>query len=1275
MLGDQYPLRRQLNRIKKIKDPAQKNSRMTELSQRIQDSCARRAKREQLRPTITFDQALPIVTRGDEILAALQAHQVIVVCGETGSGKTTQLPKLCLQAGRGIAGMIGHTQPRRIAARAMADRIAEELATQVGAYVGYKVRFNDQVSESCYIKLMTDGILLTEIQQDRFLNQYDTLIIDEAHERSLNIDLLLGYIKNILPKRPDLKVIITSATIDPERFAAFFEAPIISVSGRVYPVEVRYQPPEELDENADENAFEKAVLDAIAELTREPEGDILAFFYGENAIRQCHKFVQKRHGHRYEVLPLYSRQTTQEQNRIFHPGQRPRIILATNVAETSLTVPGIRYVIDTGDARISRYSYRSKVQRLPVEKISQASANQRAGRCGRQQDGICIRLYSEEDFLNRPVFTEPEILRANLAGVILRMHTLGMGDMDAFPFVEAPDSRFIRDGIRVLQELQALDSHGEITPLGRQLSRLPVDPRIGRILLAAGQYHCVREMLAIAALLSIQDPRESAVEIRDKARLQHQTFSDDKSDFVAILNLWHWHQEQRKSLSNRAWRRACGEIFVSALRMQEWADVRHQLAQMLREQEFRINQVAASYEELHKALLTGFVSHIAEFTEDHAYRGARNRTLYLHPSSVLSGKTPKWIFSAQVTETSRTWAVYSAQIEPAWAAEVGQHVARSSYYDPYWDAKQGQVFGLENVVMYGLTVIAGRRIYYGKIDPQLCRELFIREGLVMGNLSAPFAFVQYNAKEMKAATIVEDKLRRLGIVDAEEKLREFYQRHIPEHIISLSELKAWLQTEPGAEHRLQASAADFLAQLQSQPDHPDHLTIGRHDYALSYRFEPGAEDDGVSLHIPLMLLNQLHTDYCDWLVPGLLEEKIIQLIKSLPKPLRRNFVPAPDFARAAIQRLEYRKGNLYLSVATALKGMTGIQLQLTDWGLTDLPTHLHMNYKLENNEGKLIAQGRDLKYLQQQYHAQAAQSFNQRFDWSIESQGHRTWDFDTLPVQLHQQVQGIDCVGYPALVDHGDSVAVKVFDNKAAAQRAMVSGLTRLFMLDLGEQEKYLHKNLPQIGKICLLCGALMPCAEVREAIIDVTFRSTFLGADGDIRTREQYRVRRDSQRAALFNNGSELCLLIHDILNSRKELLALLDQQRNPVYLATVKDIKQQLQELFAGNFIADIAYRNLQQMPRYLKAARIRLDKLPGRVDKDTKLQAEYTAVAASYSVLSAHPEVNARHAEDIEQFRWMLQELRVALFAQEVRTPTPISTARIEKFIIATGLKQYL
>ena len=1277
MLRDRHPLRRQLDRLRNAARQSPDAQRLREIEQRIQASCAQRSRRQAAVPPLSFDASLPVNAHAEDILQALDRHQVVVVCGETGSGKTTQLPKLCLRAGRGTAGMIGHTQPRRIAARAIADRLAEELRSTLGREVGYKVRFTEQVSPDCHIKLMTDGILLQEIQQDRFLEQYDTLIIDEAHERSLNIDLLLGYIKSILPRRRDLKVIITSATIDPQRFADFFSAPVLQVSGRMYPVAIRYRPPLEADtEESEESPLEKSVLDAIGELAREPAGDILVFFYGENAIRQCHRAAQKRYGHRYEILPLYSRQTAQEQNRIFHPGARPRIILATNVAETSLTVPGIRYVVDSGDARFNRYNYRSKVQRLPVEKISQASANQRAGRCGRQQDGICIRLYDSDDFQARPVFTEPEILRANLAGVILRMYALGMDDIAEFPFLDPPDSRYVRDGVRVLQELQGLDASEALTELGRQLSRLPVDPRIGAILLAASRHNCLREMLPIAAFLSIQDPRESGVELRDKAREKHQEFADDQSDFITILNLWHWQQEQRKSLSNRGWRRLCADYHLSATRMQEWADVRHQLAQMLREQDYRINQLAADYESLHKALLCGFVSQIAQYVEEGAYRGARNRTLYLHPTSVLRGKTPAWIVSAQVIETSRTWAVCAARIEPHWTAEVAQHLTRSSYFDPYWDADRGQAYGYENVVLYGLTVIAGRRIYYGNVDPAYSRELFLRQGLVAGRLPGRFAFVEQNRNAVEQALQVEDKLRRLGIVDAENRLYEFYSQRVPAPVMSAADLKTWLQTAAPGERDLTISEEQLLgAQATASPEHPDHLRIGRHEFSLSYNFAPGEVDDGVTLEVPIMLLNQLDADTFSWLVPGMLREKITQLIKSLAKPLRRNFVPAPDFADAAVQRLRHGEGNLLRELATALKAMTGVEVKETDWGLETLPAHLRMNFRVRDPAGKVIGQSRDLAFLRDKYRAQAVSQFQRQLHWSLESGGHRTWDFADLPAEVHQQLQGIDCTGYPALVDEGDSVAIRVFDNPSAAQQAMAKGLLRLYMLDLHGQVKYLQKNLPDLERICLLFSTEKPCADIRDALLARSFAMTFLGDTAVIRGREQYARIRETNRSALVGQANQLCRLVLEIMQIRADILRKLTQMETKAPAVALADIRRQITQLTHVDFIASTPQAMLEHFPRYLRAALVRLEKLPGRADKDARLAAECGQATAWYEKLAAHPTLKERYTAQLHQLQWMLQELRVALFAQELRTPQPISLARISKFLEQHALQQYL
>ncbi|MDH5359755.1 MAG: ATP-dependent RNA helicase HrpA, partial [Gammaproteobacteria bacterium] len=966
MRVDQHRLRKRIRGIERAKKSAEEIHKVIEqLTSQIEKSAAKRLWREQNLPRPDYPE-LPVSERREEIKQAIAGHQVVVIAGETGSGKTTQIPKICLELGRGTSGLIGHTQPRRIAARSVANRVAEELKTTVGQLVGFKVRFSDHVGDNSYIKLMTDGILLAEVQNDRYLDQYDTIIIDEAHERSLNIDFLLGYLKQLLPRRPDLKLIITSATIDTERFAQHFnDAPIIEVSGRTYPVEQRYRPLEEQDGD-----MVQGILQAVDEVSRIDRGDILIFLSGEREIREVSEALRKHHKPGTEILPLFSRLSAQEQNRVFQAHGQQRIILSTNVAETSLTVPGIKYVIDTGLVRMSRYSFRSKVQRLPIEKVSQASANQRAGRCGRVSAGICIRLYSEDDFLSRREFTEPEILRTNLASVILQMESLGLGDIGDFPFVEPPDSRLVSDGYKLLFELGAVDRRQQITKMGRDLVRMPIDPRLARMIFEANQTGCLREVMIIISALSIQDPRERPMDNNQKADEAHQQFWHDDSDFMALVKLWDSFEEQRHHLTNSKLRKWCEKNFLAWMRMREWRDIHSQLMTQVKESKMRLNEQEADYDNIHKALLIGLLGHIAFKSEEHGYIGARNIKLHIFPGSSQFKKKPKWIMAAELTETTRNYARMVAKIQPQWIEELAPHLLKRSYFDPHWEKKAAQVAAYEQTTVYGLLVNPKRKVNFGPIDPKTSRELFIRAALVNGEYHTHAPFFAHNQKMLDEIVELEQKSRRQDILVDEVILYQFYDERIPERIYSGKHFESWRKQAEAEKPDLLFLQRDYLMRHEADEvtasRFPDQLRIGALELPLSYQFEPGHIDDGVSVTVPVALLNQLPQAPLDWLVPGLIEDKLVALIKSLPKSLRRNFVPAPDFAAAALDAIAYGQGNLFDVLARQLQRMMGSPFPPDELGEEKLTDHLRMNIRVVDEQGKLIAQSRNLTELKAQ---------------------------------------------------------------------------------------------------------------------------------------------------------------------------------------------------------------------------------------------------------------------------------------------------------------------
>jgi ATP-dependent helicase HrpA len=1258
-------------------------------------------------PAITFPEELPVSVRRDDIARAIAAHQVVIVSGETGSGKTTQLPKICLQLGRGLSRMIGHTQPRRIAASSIARRIAQELQTPLGDVVGFKVRFTDQTRPGTAIKLMTDGILLAESQADPLLSQYDTLIIDEAHERSLNIDFLLGYLRQLLPRRPDLKIIITSATIDAERFAQHFgtpqsPAPVIEVSGRLYPVEIRYRPVADADD-ADDRTLMDALVDAVDECAGAGRGDVLVFLPGEREIREAAEALRKHRvgsagraaalGSATEILPLFARLSTEEQDQVFRPSTSGRrIVLATNVAETSLTVPGIRYVVDTGLARVKRYSYRSKVEQLQVEPISQAAANQRAGRCGRVADGICIRLYAEEDYSRRPRFTDPEILRASLASVILRMKSLGLGDVAQFPFVEPPAGRAIADGMQLLAELNAVDEHNELTVVGRQLAKLPLDPRVARMLLAAREQHCLAELLIIAAALSAQDARERPLEAQEAADQAHRRHADDKSDFLTLVKLWNFvHERIGHKKSNRKLTEDLRSQFLSPRRVREWIDVHGQLAALVGEQGWRLNASPATFEQVHLALLAGLLGNVgcrvldAERGEP-PYGGARGIKFHVWPGSALLKKAGRWIMAAELVETSRLFARTIATIEPAWLERVGAHLLKKSHSDPHWEKRPAQVMAFERATLYGLLVYQQRRVHYGALDASHAREIFIREALVAGEYETRAPFFGHNQRLLREIRELEHRSRRLDVLVDDELIFAFYDRLIPADIHTGAGFEHWRTEAEEQNPRVLFLVRDELMRHEAAGVttdlFPKQLMLrGKAGpeaaLALSYHFEPGSPRDGVTLTVPLAALNQIDAARTEWLVPGMLKEKAHLLLKSLPQKMRRHCVPLPEYAAAFVARQGSRTNEPLIDVLIGdVREHAGVVCQRADFKLETLPAHLTMNFKVVDEHGRQLGMGRNLAPLRAELGEEIQSSFRSaaRADVAVAQSLQtdiRDWDFDELPELLQLERQGPDgravtLVGFPALVDRQDRCEIEVFDEADEARLQHRAGLRRLFRLQLREQLKFLEKSLAslqttqmQAGTVPTLAAAFPGFETMREQVLVAAVDRTCL-VDPWPTDRASFVARKDEARAKLSLIAQEIARLLGAIVADAAALPKKMHASRG--FAAAIADIEQQLQRLFPRNFVIDVSAGQLAHYPRYLKAIALRLDKIKDDPSRDAQRLQEVAALQVPWL-----REVAARKGVSdlrLEDFRWLLEELRVSLFAQELRTPMPVSSKRLQK-----------
>ncbi|NMP17411.1 ATP-dependent RNA helicase HrpA [Thalassotalea sp. Y01] len=1269
-LCDRFLLKKRLQGVNKIQKDNKKQAALTTIEAAIEHSIERKRLLLQGLPKVTYPQQLPVSQAVDSLKKVIGENQVVIIAGETGSGKTTQIPKICIELGRGIEGFIGHTQPRRIAARTVAGRIAEELNSKLGHQVGYKVRFSDQVSDNTYVKLMTDGILLAEMQRDRLLRQYDTLIIDEAHERSLNIDFILGYVKQILPKRPDLKVIITSATIDPERFSKHFnDAPIVEVSGRTYPVDIHYRPLDDVDGD-----YIEGITRAVDELSGLPMGDILVFLNGEREIRDVMSALEHENYRDTQILPLFSRLTVAEQNKIFAPHKGRNIVLSTNVAETSLTVPGIRYVIDPGTARISRYSYRTKVQRLPIEAISQASANQRSGRCGRVAAGVCIRLYSEEDYLSRSAFTDPEILRTNLATVILQMLALGLGNIEAFPFVQAPDKRNINDGMRLLEEIAAIkDGNAEqvkLTDAGRKLSKFPVDPRLAKMMMTAIDTGCVEQLAIIVAALSIQDPRERPMEKQQAADQQHARFKDKQSDFISLLNLYYYLSEQQRALSNNQFRNLCKREYLSYLRIREWQDIISQLRLTCKEQNWGFSSVDMEHDSasqlIHQAILSGLLSHIGNLDENREYKGARNSRFYIFPGSGLAKKTPKWLMAAELVETSRLFARMCAKIEPHWLEPLAGHLFKSNYSEPHWDKKQGQVMAFEQISLYGLVIIPKRKVAFAKIEPDTCRELMIREGLVHGDINANWGFLKHNQQLVKEIEALEDKARRKDFLVDEHVLVEFYQRHIPDDVINQTGLHKWWQVTSKKQPKLLHFNKALLLNSEQVLTTAEYPKVWQQDsisIALTYNFEPGNDDDGVSANIPVSMLNQVEDKGFEWLIPAMRMELITALIRSLPKQVRKNFVPAPNYAQACFDAISPEQGDMISALEKHLLRMSGIRIPEQSFAFDELDAHLRMNFKILDNKGKLLKQGRNLTVLQEQLQGKVKESIKQVAEKGIEQQHIVKWDFNALPKSYEKKLANISIQAFPALVDHKKDVAIELFEDKQSAADAMLKGATRLILLNIPSPVKYLETKLPNKAKLGLYFNPFGKISDLLDDCIVASAQHLLKQHNMVPYSEPEYAKARDFIRAEIADSVLAAAIKLETVLTMRHEIAKQLKGNVGLNMIQAHGDIKQQLDALVFKGFVSNSGIHRLDDILRYLNAIKRRLEKLPVDPNSDRLKMLDVEKSETLYKNLLQQQPKNRPIDETKLEIRWMIEEFRVSIFAQNLGTNMPVSYKRIK------------
>ena len=1315
MSKDRYHIERKVQLIERQQKSNQLDAKLVEeVKAMILSSQEKVRERRELLPEIKYDQSLPVAAKADDIIAAIKANQVVIVAGETGSGKTTQLPKMCLQAGLGISGMIGHTQPRRLAARSVADRISDELGVELGDQVGFQVRFNDESSDKTLVKLMTDGILLAEIQQDKFLQKYQAIIIDEAHERSLNIDFLLGYLKRILPSRPDLKVIVTSATIDVQRFSKHFDdAPVFEVSGRTFPVEIRYQPlllksdSEEVD--ADQS-MEQGIVDAVHTIIHEEKlegfkgaSDILVFLPGEREIRETAELLRREELRHTEVVPLYARLSSSEQQKIFKSHSGRRIVLSTNVAETSLTVPGIRYVIDPGVARISRYSVRSKVQQLPIEKISQASANQRAGRCGRVADGICIRLYDEADYQARAEFTDPEIFRTNLASVILQMANLRLGAVEKFSFVEMPDKRLINDGYRALNELGAIQKE-RLTPIGKQLAKLPIDPKLGRMIIAADKLGVLNEISIIVSALTIQDPRERPQDKKTQSDQAHALDKDADSDFVVLLNLWHRFEEQRQALSQNHLRQFCRKNFLNYMRMREWRDIHRQILiackqlgfkeshsqldekqskkQTTQAQKHQANHVSTKkpaqavsddansnkpsvdYERVHRALLAGLFTQIAnKLDETKEFVACRSRKMHIFPGSVLFKKPPQWVMSAEMVETTKLYGRVSAKMEPLWVEEYAKPFVKRQYFDPHWEKKQGRVMAYEQVSLYGLVLVAKRRVDYSRVNPDEAREVFIRSALVEGEMRTRHAFFHKNQELIKTIEEDEAKLRTRDILVDDEVVFGFYQQQIPDEICNQKSLEYWLKSHPD---NLVLTRQDLIKQDVDIDNtaFPSSFGLNGVSLPIEYQFEPGKAVDGATLKVPVGLLRQLSADELSWAVPGYIKEKCEAYLRALPKALRRRFVPIPQFIDRIYPNLSPAKGDLLEQLSLQIKRETLIDIPLSEWQGEKLEAYLNLNIEVISDQGKVIGTGKALDELQNKFAAQVDASFAKFGTKAHEEKGLTNWPDQDVPEQQTLTQAGIKVTAFPALVNGGDTVSVKMFDDKATALETHRKGVIALLRISLNKEMKYLQKNLPKLRESLLIFAPIGKKELLLDDLLNAVLDKVFL--DGQLLPRtqadfEQTLVKNKSQLVSLAN---EMALQLHQVLSSYQKVAKQMKGNIPLPWTRVYGDIKQQLGHLIYPGFIGDTPLFWFSQLPRYFKGIEVRLDRFQNHLNKENALVTQCEQLWQNYAQQKkAHDDKNVYDPE-LLKYRWLMEEYRVSLFAQNVGTFEPVSDKRLQK-----------
>ncbi len=1282
MLADRHRLRKQLRALRAEGARGRPiDRRIEQLASQLEASIALRAERHRNLPRPTWDNGLPVAARREDIARAIRDHQVVIVCGETGSGKSTQLPKICLELGRGVEAMIGHTQPRRIAARSIAARVAEELAVPLGHAVGYKIRFTDATGPQTCVKLMTDGILLAETQEDRFLDRYDTIILDEAHERSLNIDFLLGYLRNLLPRRRDLKLIITSATIDVGRYREHFAgptgpAPVIEVAGRTYPVEVRWRPPAEAKDTGEPDV-QQAVRDAVDELARIDRGDMLIFMPTE---RDIHETAKALRGHaipgdtdvaKTEILPLYARLPAHQQERIFHPHANRRIVIATNVAESSLTVPGIRFVIDSGTARIRRYSARSKTQRLPIEPISQASADQRKGRCGRVGPGICVRLYGEDDYQSRPRYTPPEILRANLAWVILQTKALRLGEVETFPFLDPPRPDAVRDGYRTLFELGAIDEENELTEVGRRLARIPVDPRIGRMILAADEYRCLHEVLIIAAALETQDPRDRPAEQHEAADACHARFADPDSDFLTYLRLWEFCQALKESVTRSQLRRACREHFLSYHRMREWLDVHRQLLELVEQAGLKPGPWNHDYAAVHRAILSGLLSNVAMRTEAHQYTVPGGQKFFLWPGSTLFFKKPKWIVAAELVETSRRYLRTCAHIQARWIEPVAGHLVKRFYSDAHWERASQSPVTYEKVTLFGLPIVAGRKVRLGDVDPAAARELLIQSGLVEGRLEARLGFLAHNRKLLDDLDRLQKKVRRQDLLLGEWAQFDFYDRRLPPHVYDGRRLVNWLRREERKDRRvLCMSPSDLLrpdAPCPDPADFPDAMVLEHIEAPLGYQFDPGAEDDGVTLTVPVEALNQLDPRRLEWLVPGLVGRKVEALIRSLPKPLRRQFVPVPETARRVAAELPFGQGGLLDAVARALSRIAGEAVAAGDFRLDRVPIELRMNVRVVDSNGRPLAQSRDLREIRQRLGEETTRRFARIDDRAWRRDGLCAWDFDALPEQIEIPQGGLAIKAFPMLVDQGESVGLRLADSAEKAAEQTKAGLRRLVVLAVGKSLEAAVDWLPGLERM-LACAAGNPgpALDLRRELVELLAERAFLADQATPRSQAEFDAFIRAGRERIGLAAQDLAERMPPFWEAYDEARRALEGRGVARWQYAIDDMRRQLARLTAPGFLTSTPWRWLQHYPRYVRAMCVRLERLAsGALARDrTAWAEEILPREQAYEQRAVQHRILEIHDPALDHYRWMLEEYRVSLFAQRLGTSLPVSAKRLDQ-----------